>query len=86
MDLISWEKAKDIITDALKLPPAERGAFLRTTCPDSFFRSEIEALLKEYDEAGDFLERPASFEQMEAPDDFPPSATAMLRGVSSVPA
>src|ERR1700680_3100807 len=72
MDPAVWEKAKEVLTGALELPPADRTAFLLETCPDPALRSEIEALLKQYDEAPDFLEAPASIEDFDVPDEFPP--------------
>jgi eukaryotic-like serine/threonine-protein kinase len=59
-DPATWEKAKDVISDALKLPPAERAAFVRERCPDPVLRDEIDAMLRAYDEDPDFLEQAAT--------------------------
>src|SRR5205085_10443950 len=39
-DPATWEKAKDVIADALKRPAAERGAYVRERCPDPVLRAE----------------------------------------------
>jgi serine/threonine protein kinase len=59
--------AKDVITGALKLTPPEREAFVRERCSDDTLRQEIDALLKQYEEAPEFLESLARFEK---PDEF----------------
>jgi serine/threonine-protein kinase len=58
MDAVTWERAKDLITDVLKRAPGEREAFLREQCPDPQLRAEIEAMLRAYDNDPDFLEQP----------------------------
>src|SRR5438093_710829 len=58
MDAVTWERAKDLITDVLKRTPAEREAFLREQCPDPKLRAEIEAMLGAYEKDPDFLEQP----------------------------
>src|SRR5947208_10715493 len=58
MDAVTWERAKDLITDVLKRTPAEREAFLREQCPDPKLRAEIEAMLGAYEKDPGFLEQP----------------------------
>src|SRR5207247_6244482 len=58
-DPATWEKAKDVIADALKRSPSEREAFVREHCPDPALRAEIDAMLKQYEDDPDFLENPA---------------------------
>jgi eukaryotic-like serine/threonine-protein kinase len=48
-----------IFTEALKVSPQERDAFLDRRCgEDEEMRRRLEALLKAYDELGNFLEEP----------------------------
>jgi hypothetical protein len=75
MDPRSWEKAKDVIAGALKRSPSERDAFVRDHCPDEALRAEVDALLKEYEEAPDFLEQPPLLDEPDESDqldDLPP--------------
>lgn len=74
MDSKSWEKAKDVITDALKRSPSEREAFVREHCPDETLRAEVDALLKHYEEAPDFLEEPPHIEEPDELDDLQPGS------------
>ncbi len=50
MDSASWDKAKDWVVEASKLPPSEREAFLERRCPDPDLRAEIQAWLRADDE------------------------------------
>jgi hypothetical protein len=48
-----------IFKAAIKLPPAERAAYLDDACDgNAALRLEVEALLKAHDSAGDFMQRP----------------------------
>jgi eukaryotic-like serine/threonine-protein kinase len=48
-------------TEALRLPPEERDRYLSEACKgDAEFRRRVEALLQAYEQAGDFLGRPAA--------------------------
>lgn len=48
-----------IFTDATKVSPAERAAFLEQACAgDEKLRRRVEGLLKAYDRIGTFLEEP----------------------------
>jgi len=56
----SWEKAKQIFGDALKMAPADRGRFLDEVCAgDEETRREVESLFASYDEAESFMEKTA---------------------------
>src|SRR5258708_5736833 len=49
-----------VFTEALRLPPEERDRYLSEACKgDGEFRRRVEALLLAYEQAGDFLGRPA---------------------------
>ena len=63
MDAVTWERAKDLITDVLKRTPAEREAFLREQCPDPKLREEIVAMLRAYEKDPDFLEQPPTVDE-----------------------
>jgi hypothetical protein len=48
-----------IFTEALKVPLPERDSFLERACGgDGNLRQRLEAILKAYDQLGDFLEEP----------------------------
>src|SRR5258708_17154630 len=50
-----------VFTEALRLPPEERDRYLSEACKgDGEFRRRVEALLQAYEQAGDFLGRPAA--------------------------
>ncbi|HXJ56018.1 MAG TPA: protein kinase [Verrucomicrobiae bacterium] len=50
-----------VFTEALRLPPEERDRYLDKACKaDVEFRRRVEALLQAYEQAGDFLGRPAA--------------------------
>jgi eukaryotic-like serine/threonine-protein kinase len=52
-----WQQARDILNEALEHPPHRRAAFLTKSCSDNdALRSEVEALLAAYENAGSFLE------------------------------
>src|SRR6185369_11899304 len=60
-----------VFTEALRLPPQERDRYLdEASKGDSQLRSRVEALLQAYEQAGDFLGRPAA--------DRPPKAVQTL--------
>ncbi|MDQ3750332.1 MAG: protein kinase [Acidobacteriota bacterium] len=62
----SWEKAKEIFGDALKLAPADRSRFLKEVCAgDDETRREVESLFDSYDEAESYMENPAVSEVAE---------------------
>jgi len=49
-----------VFTEALRLPPEEHDRYLSETCKgDAEFRRRVEALLEAYEQAGDFLGKPA---------------------------
>ena len=48
-----------IFSEALKLPPRERDAFLQRSCAgDHHLRSKVEALLRAHGRLGQFMEEP----------------------------
>jgi hypothetical protein len=50
-----------IFTEAVKVPPQKRRAFLDDACGgDENLRRKVEALLKAHDRIGNFLEEPPS--------------------------
>lgn len=54
-----WAQVKEIFEGAMDLPAAQRGRFLHQQCgADAALRTEVESLLDEHDEAGEFLETP----------------------------
>src|SRR5208282_114840 len=53
-----WETVKALFDEALELDASARSAFLRDHCPDAEARTEVERLLDEHDQAGEFLSTP----------------------------
>ena len=74
MDAASWQKAKDVIAEALKRAPSEREAFVREQCPDSSLAGEVLTMLAAYD--GAELLEPRSpgdpFDELDDPDELEP--------------
>jgi serine/threonine protein kinase/tetratricopeptide (TPR) repeat protein len=57
MDAGSWERAKEILAEALEIPLGEREVFVRERSGgDGALSDEVLALLAQYDPASDFLE------------------------------
>ena len=66
-DVDRWQQLDRLCTEALQLPPGERGVFLqRASGGDEALRSDVEVLLECDEAAGDFLDRPAVEELAEA--------------------
>jgi len=59
LNMDSWEKAKRIFGDAVKLAPDERLRFLDDVCDDADTRREVESLLASFADAESFMENPA---------------------------
>jgi serine/threonine protein kinase len=57
MDASTWDRVKDVIADALDRPASERDAYLDTHVGDPALLAEVRALIKDYEDAPDFLER-----------------------------
>src|SRR3954453_14306083 len=54
-----WRRTKEILDITLRLPPAEREAYLTRVCEDDAeLRAEVDSLLDAQEAAGDFLEGP----------------------------
>ena len=59
-----------VFTEALQLPAHERAAYLERTCGgDVELRHAVEALLREYNQVGDFLEKSANTSRTTAKTD-----------------
>jgi protein kinase-like protein len=71
VDASSWDKAKDLIADALELPASERDAYLRAQCADPLVLAEIRDIIRDYTKHSSFLERPPdlSLDLLDPPDD-----------------
>src|SRR5688572_16713193 len=51
----------EVFTEALRLPSAERAAYLERACRnDRQLRDRVEALLRTHEQVGDFLEEPTA--------------------------
>jgi serine/threonine protein kinase len=55
----NWKRVKELFEAALDEEPARRLSFLQERCSDVHLRAEVERLLAEHEEAGDFLSTPA---------------------------
>jgi eukaryotic-like serine/threonine-protein kinase len=54
-----WQRARQILHEALEREPGERGRFLAEACSgDESLRQEVEALVMAHEQAGRFLEAP----------------------------
>lgn len=55
-----WKQVEEIFQTALDLEPDARGRFIAEACTtDDKLRREVEALIAQFEEAGDFIEAPA---------------------------
>src|SRR5436190_1256765 len=55
-----WQQVEEVFQTALDHAPDERARFLAAACADDAeLRGEVEALLAQYEAAGDFLDAPA---------------------------
>ena len=55
-----WKQIEDVFQTALDLPLPERRQYIIEACTgDEHLREQVEALLVQYEEAGDFIEEPA---------------------------
>ena len=55
-----WKQIEEVFQTALDLPAAERPEFVARSCAgDEELRRQVEALVAQHDEAGDFIENPA---------------------------
>jgi serine/threonine protein kinase/tetratricopeptide (TPR) repeat protein len=56
-----WQRVKEVLHEALELPPAHRAAYLDQACNGSLeFRAEVESLLASHENAGTFIEESAA--------------------------
>src|SRR5882724_12691173 len=54
-----WNQVKDVLDGALSLSAAEREAYLNEACANQpELREEVESLLSNHEDAGDFIEKP----------------------------
>src|SRR5215470_9538538 len=53
-----WNRVKELFQTALELEPPQRAAFLAENCHDDRIQNEVEKLLRNYREAGSFLNEP----------------------------
>jgi serine/threonine protein kinase len=69
-----WQRAKALFDAVLQQAPADRAAFLTTTCPEDDLRAHVEELLRNHEQAGSFLSKPVLEPRMrdsrENPDRF----------------
>jgi eukaryotic-like serine/threonine-protein kinase len=61
VDRERWENIKVLFQEALERPPEERAGFLDEACVgDAWLRSEVESLLLSHEQAGSFIDHPAT--------------------------
>src|SRR5256714_4872777 len=55
-----WKQIEEVFQSALDLSESERGGFIASACADDdALREQVEALVHQYEQAGDFIEAPA---------------------------
>lgn len=70
-----WHKLKEVLQAVLELDPSDRAAYLGEACANhAVNRSELEALIRSYDEDGAFLEEPVDFAAVDLVQDMSPSS------------
>ena len=66
-----WQKIKDVFQFAIELETSQRSSFLDEACRgNNELRSEVERLIGLHDQAGDFIETPASDSTLSLPVDL----------------
>ncbi len=56
-----WQHVKEVLHNALEVPPAGRAAYLDKACNDNTaIRGEVESLLASHEDAGTFIEEPVA--------------------------
>lgn len=61
-----WQKIKTIVQAALEIEPEKRALFVAENCADDkLLRSEVQSLLDSYENAGDFIQKPAFFGKLQ---------------------
>lgn len=55
----NWNRIKELFGAASEMKPAERAAYLAQNCDDQATREQVERLLRDYQDAGAFLDAPA---------------------------
>ena len=58
LDEKAWKSVKALFTAAQELDPSQRNSFLNASGSNPEIRAEVQRLLTEYDQAGDFLSNP----------------------------
>ncbi len=66
------QRVRDLFVAAVKLPPEQWQAFLKEACDDEELCGQVIDLLREHQQAGDFLDEPAA--PLRATGDFDPAA------------
>ncbi|CAN0561790.1 unnamed protein product, partial [Laminaria digitata] len=59
-DAAHWQRIKNVLYEAIELPPEERTLFLEDACDNRAMRAEVEALLDAHVEAAGFMDTPPS--------------------------
>lgn len=79
----SWKQVKALFESALDLDPAQRENFLKEQCSDDALRREVEKLLTNYEEAGNFLSTPAMNPKVAIPREVPEGSAGGVAGASA---
>jgi serine/threonine protein kinase/tetratricopeptide (TPR) repeat protein len=78
------QRVRDLFVAAVKLPPEQWQAFLEEACADDVeLRHQVSDLLREYQQAGNFLDRPAA--HVRATGDFEPAANGVAAAAEEGP-
>ena len=67
----TWKQVKELLESALDLAPAQRADFLKQECPDEAVRREVEKLLENHEQAGNFLSNAVMNPRVALPREVP---------------
>jgi serine/threonine protein kinase/tetratricopeptide (TPR) repeat protein len=67
----TWKQVKALLESALDLAPAQRADFLQQECPDQAVRREVEKLLENHEQAGNFLSNAVMNPRVALPREVP---------------
>src|SRR5882724_3450533 len=66
-----WKQVKALFESSLDLAPSARSDFLKQNCPNDELRQEVERLLENHEQAGNFLSDPIANPRIAIPREIP---------------
>ena len=64
MSTEKWDQVNDLFHNALQLEPSRRAEYIESQCDDPIVKEEVLSLLSAHSEAGDFIKKTVSLDEM----------------------